>query len=76
MNVEVKQGQKIRVEMNSIHLLMGFKALTGTVFLVTERAIHFQCNETGSMEFIERFPENGMDGRVSVNQVTPRGNDE
>ena len=49
---DIKKGDKIILENNSIFECMGFKKVTGIVFLVypDNHGVGFKCDQTGSME--------------------------
>lgn len=50
--MNLKKGDKIIIQNNSIFDCMGYKKVTGTVFLVYPdgRGFGFKCDQTGCME--------------------------
>jgi len=48
----LKKGDKIKITGNSVFSVMGYKEVTGTVFMIYPdgHGFAFKCNQTGCME--------------------------
>jgi len=49
-----QKGLYIEVEGNEIFKMMGYDIVSGVINLVTERSVHFTCNETGCTEMFSK----------------------
>jgi hypothetical protein len=46
------RGTKIKVTGSEIFSMLGYRVVTGTVFIVGEHSLHFKCDQTGAMEIV------------------------
>lgn len=49
-----QKGLYLEVEGNEIFKMMGYDLVSGVINLVTERSVHFKCNETGCIEMFSK----------------------
>lgn len=62
MKTEIKKGDNITIQNNSILEMMGLNRASGKVLLVTNESVLFNCTETSSIESVDLG-----DGLLTIN---------